>query len=272
MPRSSNCVRQSARADARVPEQHALGAQQPAHAQVELELLAQPLALRGELIEQHAAHGARPDHPDRERVRRQVEPGVHRAQRAGGVAPLDHGGDVALGGALGDRAHVDAGGAERSEHLGRDARGAGHAIAHHREDRQVRVDVDALDLAVLELALEGAHARMAAARSACSCGIAQQIECSELPCEIRMTEMPSSRSAPNRRCAVPGTPIMPVPSRLTSATRSMLVMPFTGSSESGCAQMSVPTLCGAKVLRIQIGMLSLTAGAMVFGWITLAPK
>ena len=87
-----------------------------------------------------------------------------------------------------------------------------------------------------------------------------------------MTEMPSSRSAPNRRCAVPGTPIMPVPSRFTSATRSMLVMPLTGSTDSGCAQMSVPIFSGAKVLRIQIGIESFTAGAMVFGWMTLAPK
>ena len=91
------------------------------------------------------------------------------------------------------------------------------------------------------------------------------MECSELPCEMRMTEMPSSRSAPKSRCAVPGTPIMPVPSRFTSATRSILVMPLTGNADSGCAQISVPTLCGAKVLRIQIGMPSLTAGAMVFG-------
>ena len=112
----------------------------------------------------------------------------------------------------------------------------------------------------------------AAARSACSCGIAQQIECSELPCEMRMTEMPSSRSAPNRRCAVPGTPIIPVPSRLTSATRSILVMPFTGSVEAGCAQMRVPTFSGAKVLRIQMGMRSRTAGEIVCGWMTLAPK
>src|ERR1700748_3229415 len=64
--------------------------------------------------------------------------------------------------------------------------------------------------------------------------MAQQMECSELPWEIRITEMPSSRSAPNRRCAVPGTPIMPAPSRLISATFSMVVMPFTGSAESGC--------------------------------------
>ena len=102
--------------------------------------------------------------------------------------------------------------------------------------------------------------------------MAQQIECSLLPCEIRMTEMRSSRSAPNRRCAVPGTPIMPVPSRLTSATRSILVMPFTGSCEAGCAQISEPALSGAKVLRIQIGMPRLTAGVMVCGWMTLAPK
>jgi len=77
--------------------------------------------------------------------------------------------------------------------------------------------------------------------------------------------MPSSRSAPKRRCAVPGTPIMPVPSRLTSATRSMLVMPFTGSVEAGWAQMSDPAFCGANVLRIQMGIRSLTAGAMVCG-------
>ena len=85
-----------------------------AHAQVELDLLAQPLALRGQLVEQHAPHGARADDADRERVRREIEPGVHRAQRARGVAPVDDRGDVALGGALRDRAHVDAGGAERS--------------------------------------------------------------------------------------------------------------------------------------------------------------
>ena len=84
--------------------------------------------------------------------------------------------------------------------------------------------------------------------------------------------MPSSRSAPNRRCAVPGTPIMPAPSRLISATFSMLVMPLTGSAEFGCAQISVPSFSGAKVLRIQMGMPLPTAGAMVCGWITLAPK
>ena len=84
--------------------------------------------------------------------------------------------------------------------------------------------------------------------------------------------MPSSRSAPNRRWAVPGTPIIPVPSRLMSATRSMLVMPLTGSADVGRAQIRVPTPAGANVLRIQMGMPSLTAGAMVCGCSTLAPK
>ena len=120
-----------------------------------LNCCAQPLALRGELIEQHAPDRARSDDPDRERVRREVQTGVHGAQRARGLAAVDHDGDVALRGALRDRAHVDAGGAERVEHLGRDARRAGHAIADDGEDRQVRVDVDALDLAFLQLALEG---------------------------------------------------------------------------------------------------------------------
>ena len=65
-----------------------------------------------------------------------------------------------------------------------------------------------------------------------------------------MTEMPASRSAPNSRCAVPGTPIMPAPSRFTSATGSMVVMPFTLSADTGFAQISVPSFSGAKVLRM----------------------
>ena len=40
----------------------------------------------------------------------------------------------------------------------------------------------------------------------------------------------------------------------------------------GAAQISEPGFSGAKVLRIQIGMPRPTAGAMVCGWITLAPK
>ncbi len=91
------------------------------------------------------------------------------------------------------------------------------------------------------------------------------MECSELPCEIKITEIPESRSAPNKRCAVPGTPIMPAPSRFTSATGSMVVMPLTLSAECGLAQIRVPRFCGAKVLRMKMGMSRATAGSMVCG-------
>ncbi len=36
--------------------------------------------------------------------------------------------------------------------------------------------------------------------------------------------------------------------------------------------MTVPGFCGANVLRIQIGISRPTAGAIVCGWMTLAPK
>ena len=102
----------------------------------------------------------------------------------------------------------------------------------------------------------GSNARRTtrSARSASTSGTAKQIECSELPCEIRITEIPSSRSAPNRRCAVPGTPIMPAPSRFTSAIFSMVVMPFTSGFGAVRSWMSVPGFVGANVFRIQIGM------------------
>jgi len=77
--------------------------------------------------------------------------------------------------------------------------------------------------------------------------------------------MPSSRSAPNSRCAVPGTPIMPAPSRLTSAMRSIVVMPFTSGSGSERSWIRVPFLSAANVFLIQIGMRFWIAGAMVEG-------
>ena len=187
---------------------------------------------RGELIEQHAPDRARSDHADREGVRRQVQPGVHRAQRAGRAAALDHHGDVALRGALRDGAHVDPGGRRARRTPWRRCRACPPC---HRPPPRESPGPNRRRRSGSGLPAARARTRArttAAARSACSCGIAQQMECSELPCEMRMTEIPSSRSAPNSRCAVPGTPIMPVPSRLTSATRSMLVMPFTGSAES----------------------------------------
>ena len=140
----------------RFREQHAPRGEHAAHAQIELALPSQPLALRGELIEQHTAHRPGPDHADGDGARREIQSRMHGAQRPGGTLALDHRRDVALGGALGDGAHVDAGGAEGGEHLAGDAGGARHAVADHGEDGEVRVDLDALDLPLGELVLEGA--------------------------------------------------------------------------------------------------------------------
>jgi hypothetical protein len=125
-----------------------------------------------------------------------------------------------------------------------DAVRARHAVADDGQDAQP-AHVDALNLTRRAVPCRTRGAR-SSARTACASGIAKQIECSELPWEIRITEMPASRSAPNSRCAVPGTPIMPAPSRLTSATGSIVVMPLTGSAEVGCAQISVPRFCGRE--------------------------
>ena len=52
----------------------------------------------------------------------------------------------------------------------------------------------------------------------------------------------------------------------------MLVMPLTTCRDAGFATIEVPGACGEKVFRIRIGMSLAIAGAMVCGWITLAPK
>ncbi len=50
---------------AHIREQHPLRTQQAADAQIELGLIVQPRALRGNLIQQHPAHTARPDDTNR---------------------------------------------------------------------------------------------------------------------------------------------------------------------------------------------------------------
>ena len=142
-------------------QQHLLAGHQPTHSQVELEVAQQAFALGSDLLEQHAAHGTWADQANRNRVRRKIEPGMHCTQRARRFLLIDDHGNVALGRALRDRMHVDARRAERVEHLARHAGQARHAIADHRQDRQIAIDRDALDLAFLDLAIErgGDHAR-----------------------------------------------------------------------------------------------------------------
>ena len=218
-----------------------------------LELLAQPRALRGELIEQHPPHRARADDAHRDGVRRQVQPGVHRAQRAHGTAAVDHRGDVALGCALGDGAHVDPRHAERGEQLRRHARRAGHAVADHREDRQVGIDVDALDLAAFELALEGAaHDGGRLLRLLLRDRAADRV----LGAALRDQDDGDALLAQRAEQAVRGARHADHAGALEVHQRHALDAgdALDGQREVGWAQMSVPAFSGAKVLRIQMGM------------------
>src|SRR6202041_338417 len=90
-----------------VGEPHLPRTQDAAYPQIDLELARQPLLLAGELVQQHPAHGPRADHADRQRMRRQVEAGMRRAQRTRRVAAVDHHRYVALRSALRYRSHVD---------------------------------------------------------------------------------------------------------------------------------------------------------------------
>src|SRR5690606_31863161 len=113
----------------------------------------------------------------------------------------------------------------------------------------------------------------ASAFSASVQGTAKQIECSDEACEIKMTDTPTSRSAPKSRCATPGTPIIPVPSTLSRAMCSTDEKPLTGcrrGSESGltlpdAGPTTVPGADGLKLLRIRIGMPFSEAGSIVPG-------
>ncbi len=189
---------------------------------------------------------------------------------------VDHHRDVALGRALRNRAHVDGRRAPSApKTLAATPCDARHAVAHHaRGCCGIAASTwTLLNLAFAQLRVERPRARHWPRARRPASGIAQQIECSELPCEIRMTEMPCSRSAPNRRCAVPGTPIMPAPSRLTSATcvdaGDALHRRAASAAwrRSACRASRARTCCGSRS-----GCLFVTAGAMVCGWITLAPK
>ena len=83
--------------------------------------------------------------------------------------------------------------------------------------------------------ISGSKARRAVLRasSACASGTAKQIECSELACEMSTTLTDTSRRAPKRRCATPGTPIIPVPSTLTRAMPSTVEKPLHGARAAG---------------------------------------
>ena len=246
-----------------------------AHAQVEPEVAREPLDLRRELIEQHAADRARARSG---RSRSCAATGKSRharhAARARSAAPsmttemLRSDAPCAIARTL----TPDAPSALNT--LRGDAGRAGHAVADHGEDAAVARSTSTLWIcpsrssrsnASRTTALGALRLRLRAPRSRSSAR--------SCPARSGSTEMPSSRSAPNSRCAVPGTPIMPAPSRLISAMPSMLVMPLTGWCDAGrCADQRAGFLGRERVADPDRNSLAARPGAMVCGWMTLAPK
>ena len=80
-----------------------------------------------------------------------------------------------------------------------------------------------------------------------------------------MTDTPAACKQEYKRFAVPGTPIMPVPSRFTNATLSMVVMPLTVCFLLVVAEISVPSEFELKVFLIKIGIFFLIKGDIIFG-------
>ncbi len=143
---------------------------------------------------------------------------------------------------------------ERAEHFRGNAVRAGHAIADDREDAATDVDFDALDLPFTQFAVERLTHDSFGARSF---GVGDREADGMFRAALRDQDhgdaVITQRAEQTMRGA--GTPIMPAPSRLISAILSMLVMPFTAICDVGFSQISEPAFSGAKVLRIQIGML-----------------
>ncbi len=204
-------------------------------------------------------------------MRRQVQAGVHGAQGTSCMFAIDHHGDVALGGALGDGLDVDTGAAERIEHFRRDTGLTRHAVTHGCENRQVRSHIDVLDLPFLQLALErrahhcrgafGLVLRNGAADGMLGAALGNEDDRDPLFAQRTEQAMRRARHADHAGA-------FEIDERRLFDTGDALHR----QHRLGSAQISVPTFSGANVLRIQMGMPLPTAGAMVCGWMTFAPK
>ena len=91
------------------------------------------------------------------------------------------------------------------------------------------------------------------------------MECSELAWVIKMMEISAACKQEYNRFVVPGIPIIPVPSRLTNATSSILVIPLTACFLFLAAEISVPNEFGLKVFLIKMGIFFLINGDIIFG-------
>mmetsp|Transcript_17290 Transcript_17290/g.51885 ORF Transcript_17290/g.51885 Transcript_17290/m.51885 type:complete len:346 (-) Transcript_17290:1232-2269(-) len=126
----------------------------------------------------------------------------------------------------------------------------------------------------------------ARALSAWLSSTATVIECSEEPCDVRMTFTPALPRASIILRATPGVPRKDAPASVTSATFSMEVMAVTGicgltssgawSSQRNCSSPRpytfVPGCEGLKTLRTRTGMRFSMHGTMAEGWSTWPPK
>ena len=131
--------------------------------------------------------------------------------------------------------------------------------------------------ATVPRAISAANSASTAARAApvCAGSMATLIAFSDEPCVMSATETPARPSAAKRRAATPGVPKSPPPASVTSATPGTLATPRTGCPASGPApraETTVPGASGRNVLRTWIGTPAASAGAIVGGKRTLAPK
>ncbi len=145
-------------------QQHAVARQHRAQAQVQLRPRQQLRLGQVQLLQQRGADVARPDHPDREGLRRQPEPGMRGTQRLGRVAGIDGHGNVALRRPLRDGQDIDLRPPQCLEQARGHARLAGHAIADRGQHAHVPGQLHALHLAGGQFMRERLHQRIARAR------------------------------------------------------------------------------------------------------------
>ena len=104
------------------------------------------------------------------------------------------------------------------------------------------------------------------ALSAFTASMPTQIECSEDPWVMRITLIEASERASNNLFENPGTPTIPLPSRLTRTTLLMLEIPrMMLPSFSASFLITVPCCSLAKVFFIQTGIFFINTGWIVGG-------
>ncbi len=101
----------------------------------------------------------------------------------------------------------------------------------------------------------------------------KQISFCEEDCEISSTFARNSAVVENVRPTTSGTPTIPGPPTLISATSRIAVNAFTPPPMlRPCREIFVPVCIGVKLLRIQTGIPAGITARNVFGCSTFAPK